>query len=163
MPDERADWAAACQASIQRTAVTVTVRHCPGIAGDYFGARRGAYRLGTAPYVSFVDPDDEVLPGAFEHCLARLESDGGAVAVYTRSLKWCMGLPHRKEVVFPWPHQLIVARRDAVLPLLDAVSTDKDLALELGRQGRFVRIDWFGYVWRDHPVGLHRVSHAKLS
>jgi hypothetical protein len=163
MPGENPVWAEKCAQSIASTTADVTVHHAPGIDGDWFEARRRGFRLGTAPFVSFVDPDDEVLGGGFERCLERLLQPDKPVAVFTRS--FCRNADNSSlvETGFNWPHQLIVARREAVLEALDFVNSDKELTLHLSRVGLFPRIDWFGYVWRDHPAGLHRGFRMRKS
>lgn len=44
--------------------------------------RADAFALGTAPFLSFIDDDDWVAPGAFEACLDALR-DPGVVGAYT--------------------------------------------------------------------------------
>lgn len=45
-------------------------------------ARNRGLEVAQGKYVTFVDSDDEVLPGAFDKCIAKLEEHGADVAVY---------------------------------------------------------------------------------
>lgn len=60
----------------------VNVHLCPGIAGHVGLARSNAFKQGSAEYVSFVDGDDEVMPGAFDAALAVLDAHPEVVSTY---------------------------------------------------------------------------------
>ena len=51
---------------------------------DSIGAARAwAFRLGSAPFVSFIDDDDRTLPGTLDACLDSLRSHPAVCGVYT--------------------------------------------------------------------------------
>jgi glycosyltransferase involved in cell wall biosynthesis len=79
------DWVAQCLSSIdiasKKANYTVNLHTTPGIAGNIGQARNNVVLLGTAPYVTFIDDDDYVLPNAFS-ILEPIFSNN-PVAIYT--------------------------------------------------------------------------------
>ena len=57
-----------------------------GFAGSIGAARAYALGLGTAPYVSWLDDDDRLLPGVLAQCIAYLDAHPACVGVYTDRL-----------------------------------------------------------------------------
>lgn len=74
------EWIDACLRSLENEPVNVHL--CEGIKGKVGRARARAFRNGHAPYVAFVDADDEVYPGAFEAALNVLEARPEVVGTY---------------------------------------------------------------------------------
>ncbi len=74
-------WLMECLNSLQGHPINLFVE--PGIEGDLNKARIDAIGKGSAEFVSFADPDDIVMPGAFQACLDAVGDHGGA---YTREL-----------------------------------------------------------------------------
>jgi hypothetical protein len=62
------------------TQVHLIEDYSPGSIG--VGRARG-FSLGSAPYVSLVDDDDYLLPGAMAQCIDFLDANPGCVGVYT--------------------------------------------------------------------------------
>jgi hypothetical protein len=100
-----------------------------GFEGQIGAARAFAFGLGTAEYVSFVDDDDYLLPGAMAACLAHLDAHPAAVGVYTDLQRLapdggrhplCKG-PWQPLQQLTWPDcitHLKLMRRSAVMPHL---------------------------------------------
>ena len=98
-----------------------------GIPGKVGLARAAAFRRGTAPYVAWVDDDDELVPGAIEQALAVLEARPEVVSVYSdleiRGEDWGLIEERRKPLWTPMEqcqklvavHHLHVVRRRAVM------------------------------------------------
>ena len=127
---EPPEWIAGCLDSLHAEPVTVYLRR--GIAGKVGVARANAFRAGNAPYVAFVDGDDEVMPGAFDAALEVLESRPEVVSTYCDIQ--LIGQPEGVGYIkAPWDpasqlqrmaevHHLHVMRRSAVMPLLDELA-----------------------------------------
>lgn len=127
---EPPEWIAGCLESLHSEPVTVYLRR--GIAGKVGLARANAFREGNAPYVAFVDGDDEVMPGAFDAALAVLDSRPEVVSTYCdiQLIDQPEGTGYIKA---PWDpaaqlqrmaevHHLHVMRRAAVMPLLEELA-----------------------------------------
>ncbi len=77
----RAAWLEQCLASLENEPTNILLVHDDG---DNVGAARAAaHAQGNAPFLSFVDDDDWVMPGAFAACLAALHADPALVGAYT--------------------------------------------------------------------------------
>jgi hypothetical protein len=76
---ENREWLKQCLGSLEGHPVRVHL--CRGIEGDLNRARLEGFSKGEAHLVSWVDPDDIVLPGAFQACL---DAIGTCDAAYTR-------------------------------------------------------------------------------
>lgn len=123
---EPPEWIAGCLDSLHAEPVTVYLR--PGIAGKVGLSRARAFACGHAPYVAWVDGDDEAMPGAFAAALEVLESRPDVVSTYCDIQ--LIGKPDGDGYIkAPWNpaaqlqrmaevHHLHVMRRSAVMPLL---------------------------------------------
>jgi len=158
------------------------------VAGNLLAARLAAYRLGTNPYVSWVDGDDRVLSVTWlDHALGMLESDPTIAAVYPRWVtvkngkrgkgspihEWNVDL-HTSFSSVPLAHHLTIMRRSQVIGLLeeahDAVgclvkSADRFYLSGIARYGRLVALDDVAYEWhlregtgRSHDEPLEVVN-----
>lgn len=139
----RDDWLAECLASMQGQPCTVHV--VPGIEGNIAAGRQIGFALGNHPFVTFVDSDDYVLPGAMQMALDSLAD--GVQAVVTDELVTVGG-----EVVGvkPW-HHMHVVRREVLAPFLPTYGYEgKGLhcCVMLDRCAPARRIPVPGYVWR---------------
>lgn len=127
---EPPEWIDGCLQSLEAEPVTVYLR--PGIKGKVGLARARAFACGDAPYVAWVDGDDEAMPGAFDAALAVLESRPDAVSTYCDIQ--LIGQPEGQGYVkAPWNpasqlqrmaevHHLHVMRRSAVMPWLEELA-----------------------------------------
>ena len=147
------------------------------IPGNIGRGRVMGFRAGSAPYVSFADDDDIVMPGAVEACVEALERDQGAVGAYTDEVwidehgGWLKDGPSvGSEWSLSWHlstsfgvHHLLVMRRATVrplLPLIDGFARSADWALTrlLALKGRWLHIPMVGYQWRQHNGNVSRSS-----
>jgi hypothetical protein len=85
LPSDTPELRSGCEQALSRQPVNVI--HSPGIVGDIRQARADAYSKGTAEFVSYVDPDDEVHPGAFEACLKFIDDRPSLAGCYTQMIK----------------------------------------------------------------------------
>ena len=129
---------------------------------------------GTAPYLCWVDADDEVVPGAIDRCVDRLERDMTLVGVYTHERRidadgrqiqmlqrpeWSIEamLMHRLLL-----HHLVVVRREAAVWAADEVNYGVGQLYpwycRMLLCGRYALEPIIGYSWRwwDSSVQLSR-------
>jgi hypothetical protein len=166
---QRKAWLEQCLASLENEPTNVLVLdHPTNSVGE---ARAIAMREGDAPYLSFVDDDDWVMPGAFAACLAPLEADNGLVGAYTdfTDVDADTGKILRPYVKGAWSprHQLTrpfevlhvhVYRRAPSMRYLDEMSgwitLEESLLMGLLVQhGDWIKVDFDGYRKRLHSFG----------
>lgn len=154
LPTDNKVWTERCSASLATEPVNVI--DLPGVVGDYWKSRCLGFHLGKAPYVSFVDPDDFVLPGAFEACQKELDADKdkNLVGVYTCDRQLDRDSPEVSAVSFTQPHvwsrelmestfcvhQIVVMRREFVLQCIDTYlcnNTPNPVLEKVGGRGRY--------------------------
>ncbi len=166
---DRADWLADCLNSMR--GAPINIHMVPRVEGDIRLARLHGYTKGSAPYVSYVDPDDVVLPGCYERLLAEIEAEPKVCGVYGLSGTMNedgerMGLihPYREfsedalQRCVQEIHQPFVVRRDSVLTIfkhhyhtIPPISyTDVIIFNLLAKYQPWKAIDFEGYVWRIH-------------
>jgi hypothetical protein len=158
MPGDNPVWFDQCLASLETEPVKVHV--CPGIDGDIGNARADAFMLGDGEYVSFVDPDDYVLPGGFSVCVTKLQKDRTVGACTSEIVTGFRGEVTKNPYIRSWVHHLIVLKRSIVLDCLD-VWRDWTWPSKVSEGRRFVEflrdrgqpvsfIPQPYYVWRRH-------------
>lgn len=144
------------------------------IPGDLRRVRYEAFQLGESEYVSFVDADDFIKPGAFQACIDALEINPDVCGCYTtydiidenddlirrpRFVEWNPSLSHALKV-----HQLIVMRRedvvsvmrdnyDIIAPIFNEMFCTTTL---MGLKKPWLAIPFNGYTWRKTKMGAHR-------
>lgn len=173
MPYEKPSWREKCLN--QLAAEPVNVHHLDGIAGDIRAARNAAFRVGTAEYVSFVDLDDEITPGIFQHCIDILDQNPDVCGVYTMSHiidenDNVVGFTHafrpflqESRCDFLEIHQLVVMRREKVIQMLDShydeiplcVGAEVHMYWLMARNDPWIATKRLGYKWRVHSGGAH--------
>lgn len=173
LPDEREDWAIECNQSLHNE--PINVHHLPGIKGDLRQGRYTGYQQGSAPYVSFVDPDDIVYPGTFQKCLGVLEQNPECCGVYTLSnIDYEDGRVVLNHPFREWSplvqfnnilevHQIVVMRRDLILKCYENKFHDMPLTayhdiytyMHLAMHNPWIAIDYIGYMWRKRNTGCH--------
>jgi hypothetical protein len=145
----------------------VNVHIADPVWGSVAEARRRAYALGTAPFVTWADDDDEVLDMRWIDEALRILEDTGVSAVYPRwrstgALKletpaepWALMRSH--HYLCPHAHHLTIMRRENVLRFFDEVGDrplirDQDLLLvaSMARYGRLVALPVMAYRWHLH-------------
>ena len=180
MPEYRQDWWEECQLSLQDH--PITIHHIDGIPGDVRQMRLNGYNMGTHDYVSFVDPDDIVMPGAFEVLLEVLTSNPDVDGVYSLSDRITdtgrsVGLihPYREydrsylSKHIAEIHQLTVMRRDAIVNIIrdnfndippigyTEITTFAMFAMKY----QWKAVDHVGYKWRVHANGAHNQPYVE--
>jgi hypothetical protein len=110
MPGERQDWLEQCLNSLKSEPVNVRV--FPGKLDDLGGARADAFMTGDCEYVSFVDPDDYVLPGGFQACVEAMQKENTVAACTQEYVTGISGIIINAEKPRDWIHHLIVLKRD---------------------------------------------------
>ena len=147
----RPEWLAECLASLDCQPCTVHV--VTGVEGNIAAGRAAGFALGAHPYVTYVDSDDFVLPGAMQAVIDAL--DGGLDAVVTGEVQLrgdALSKPY-------FGHHLFAMRRDIIQPhLADYVKKFRsiDCVTAMGRIAKPVHIDVIAYVWRMHPDQSHK-------
>jgi hypothetical protein len=163
------------QAQKQRLAhPRVNVQEALYVEGSVIEARYQAFQLGSAPYVSWVDDDDQVLDVQWiDQALEMLDADPALSAVFPQ---WCMSqdgvLQHTSmEGREPYPiapHHLTIMRRENVLSLLSEVRDQfpslicfAELMLVFGqlRFGKVVYLPALAYEWKQRSGGAS--SHTE--
>jgi hypothetical protein len=169
-------WIEQCLASLDGE--PINLRRVSAVTQSTGTARMMGFSQGDAPLVSLVDPDDEIVPGAFGACLQALEEHQDAVGAYTdeelvdergRHIR-----PGKSTGTGPWNlawqlshvsgiHHLTVMRRGVVERYLSPLCTWHILELHqlyaaLARHGPWIHVPRLGYRWRQHPGGIHRCA-----
>lgn len=163
----REPWLDDCLASLKDEPITLWP--IDRIEGDTAAARERGFRCGTLPYVSFVDPDDMVVPGIFQQCADLLDENPDLVGVYTDELLvnrrgeylmdgWSLDdTPFLRfgyrQALMQGIHHLHVLRREVVeqcLPLKTKRMPEPVLMHELAQFGDLHHLCEVGYFWRIH-------------
>lgn len=147
----RADWLEQCLASIRHQPCNLHV--VQGVEGDIPAGRAIGFGTGTAPYVTYVDCDDWLLPGALE-AVTRHMNDGHQ-AITTREY---VSVGERYVRVRD-DHHLFVVRRDCITPHLATYADKGRYAHCLAFMQSLVpavRVATLAYVWREDGHGSHK-------
>lgn len=112
------------------------VYHIDGTKNNLMDTRRRGFSMGDSKYVSFLDPDDQLIGFPFDACIEVLER-GEHSLVYTNSIR-----ESRPELMYPedhvWSlethramkipvHQVVVYRRDMMETALKEIFADQEL------------------------------------
>lgn len=162
----------------------VNVYHVNGIVGNTMQARINAFRIGTAPYVSYLDPDDHVVPEAFNECLDVLNANSKLAGVYTNSevikdngKKALLYQPHQWSREWHLSrsvpvHPLLIMRRSILMPMLNHIETinwqykfkslsDQIICSHVASVADFQYINTVGYIWFKHENGNHKKTSGE--
>ncbi|EWS77238.1 glycosyltransferase family 2 protein [Xylella taiwanensis] len=144
LPDTPVAWVqqrrAAIAAAVAQAGYRVVIHELPGIIGHIGRGRARGYRLGTQPYVTYIDDDDVVLPGAFTALGPALHAGHEAIAPGETTEQ--SGVRRR----CPGPHHLICYQRSTACGFDHAAwRVCGDLA--------------FAHTTRMHPVNDHSYVH----
>lgn len=160
-------WLDKCLESLKNEPVTTWL--VSRIEGDIAKARENGFSKGNSEYVSFVDPDDVVIAGAFSKCIKALDADTALAGVYTDDMlideqgnfiSHGFAVDERpfREIGFPSElmkiHHLRVFRRKFVekcLPLKTKMVPEPILNVEIQNHGMLLHLPFTGYQWRMHP------------
>jgi hypothetical protein len=155
----------------------VTVHIAEPVWGSVAEARRRAYSMGSNPFVTWVDDDDEVLDTSWLGMAVRLlQGDSGISAVYPRwrssgalemqtpDMAWDLMKAH--HYLKPFAHHMTVMRRENVTRFFDEVGDrplirDQDLLLvaSQARYGVLVAASAMAYRWHLHDASAR--SHQE--
>lgn len=184
MPADNPAWADELRADL--AAEPVHQHWLPGIAGAFGAARAAGYRLGSAEFVSFADPDDRIITGTYDTLLAALQAHpfapfawageqlvDASLAPLGEPDVWPEGYCTRRHVhQVRHVHGVVLYRRALVeraLPLLERAGSGADwlLGLHLAQPHLSRPDDWrpvhvpiVGRLWRQHAGGQHRSFSA---
>lgn len=160
-----------CLETLQKEPINLHV--VDGIEGHIGKARYAGFTQGNCPYISCIDPDDLVIPGAFAACLEALEENPKACGAYTDELIIDQDGKVVKPGIWsktPWNpllqlepkylHHIYVMRRSLVekhyLEILRwAIMPEYILKCLLVSQGPWVHVNRFGYKWRLNQGAAH--------
>jgi hypothetical protein len=174
LPNTNMDWWEECRKSLEGEPINLHI--VDGVEGHTGKGRIEGFKKGDSPYISCIDPDDLVIPGAFKTCLEALKKNPKACGVYTDELV----INETGKTIRPgmWSgrdwnpllqleprylHHVYVMRRRFVEKHLKELNKWPNLAefiLKglLPAHGPWVHVNGYGYKWRQH--GDH--SHKKL-
>ena len=148
----RAQWLQQCLQSLHGPPCTVHV--VPGVEGNIAAGRERGFALGVHPYLSFVDSDDWLPPGAVQAMLDVMEQ--GAAAAVGRERQW---LPPGRPGQEIRGHHLYVIRRDVLAPHLPGWGQrmrQKHCIAALASVAPPVHVNCHSYWWRMHEQQTSR-------
>lgn len=149
---------------------------------DSIGSGRAkGFALGTSPFVGCLDPDDYLLPGAVQACVAALEADPKAVGAFTDEI-WIddadgalIGHGHstgtgawdkaRQMTQVSYGRHLAIMRREHVTRYLHDIA-DIDRLSEwvlrglITQHGHWVHVEMDGYAHRIHDGNTGKTTTA---
>ena len=145
----------------------VKVVRVPGVDRMIGAGRYAGYMASDGPIVSYVDDDDEIVPGAFDHileCFAREPGIDGCctrehVSRHASRTVWgetCFPFQYYDRRHLHRVHHITAWKKAAIMPYLDeikdkAVTAEHHLvALMLKNNARIKHIPHLGYRWNEH-------------
>ena len=156
----RVEWLAQCLSSVVHAMAIapfpMALHVVPGEAGHIGRGRARGYAAGTFPYVTFVDDDDYVLPGAFAQMAEAFRQQPSAIC--TPELVEVNGNPLIRGGT---RHHLTAIRRKDVIDHA-AWAACGDVAQAMAIPGDAVELTEPGYVHRvyaDSPARVLRRHH----
>lgn len=176
LPETNQQWWEECQATLKDEPINLHL--VDGIPGHIGKARAKGFQQGDSPYISFVDPDDLLIPGAFQACIDVLESNPQACGAFTDEIL----IDEKGETLGsgiwtrrPWNpllmlepkymHHITVMRREFVLRHLEEITTKWPNLAEfvlkglLTQYGPWINAGKIGYKWRvGNPDGATHKS-----
>lgn len=176
----RQDWLDELLADLKDQPVNL---HFPDCVEANVGASRAAgFAMGTAEFVSFADPDDRILPGAVDACIAALDADPELGVAFTgEQIVTALLDPAKHPATQPYDrrshryspahvHGLIVMRRALVEPWLDQLAAYRVvpewfLTLAISQSSNLARVPMIGRLWRFHDKQASRrwLEHLLVS
>ena len=180
--DDNKEWWELCRQSLENH--PINIHYLDAIEGDQWTARLNGFRSGKAPYISFVDPDDIVMPDTFKQCLQVLKDNPNVGGVFTNSEiiddngevvkprlidseeQWTL----EKHFQLPVPiHQIAVMRRDIFEQAVQSIGkpinifgfVEYMIFSYVGAIAPWYFLDINGYQWRRHEDGTHHHLTSK--
>ncbi len=172
MPSTNPVWLQLCLESLRDE--PIQLHRLEGVEGHIGRGRAKGFMQGNSPYVSYVDPDDLVVPGAFELCVKTLEQHPEACGAYSdemlidesgkplglgmwSGISWNPLLQLEPRYL----HNGAVMRRSFVEKYLLELKRWPNMAefvLKglLAGCGPWIHVNQVGYKWRVSAHGAHR-------
>lgn len=146
----RSEWLDRCLNSMRDQPCVVHV--IEGVERDIAAGRRMGFTAGSQEYVSFVDSDDYVLPGAFDAALEALNSGVPALCSMESVIN-----ESGQTLKIQGGHHLYAARRDIVSSVLDRFCNARHLHCfdKLHALTAPVWLDSVLYVYQTHSNQSH--------
>lgn len=152
MGNERQDLLDQCMESLKDEPITLHI--CEGIMGDLLTARINAISKGSHEFVGWVDPDDLVIPGAYQRLLDMI---GDRNFAWASEEVWYMDdslTEIKMKTIRRTPHHMHIIRRNAITEEFirkGTMSHEPDAWVnKLVPTGIFD--DNVGYVWRNYAA-----------
>ena len=186
MPQMNPDWVAELRRDLD--AAPVNQHWLPGIADQLGAARAIGFSQGSAPFVSFADPDDRVMSGTFARLFQALQDNPGAPFAWAGEQRvdadlMPIGQPntqpsgysarrHRNNLA-GYVQGVVLIRRSAVVPVLGLLrqcGLEADgvlfahlarLQVDLPTEGQPVHVPIVGRLWRQHANSHHVTAPAR--
>ena len=139
------EWLDQCLESLAAEPCTVHV--VQGVEGNIAAGREIGFGLGTHPFVTFVDSDDYVLPGAMDAMCEALQKHDAAVGREQSLIDGVLTGPYGG-------HHLWAARRDKLAPHLPGWGARNQRVHCIEALSRALlpkRLEAVTYAWRRHP------------
>lgn len=176
----RPDWLEQAIASVAGQPVNLRIMDNSGRATGQ--GRAQAYRESAAEFVACLDPDDALLPGAIEACIAALDANPAAIGAYTDALYIdesgkVLG-PDSSTGSGPWTversltgaghtEHIAVMRRNAVLPFLAELENYTGMEQYflhgmLATVGDWIHVEQPGYLFRLHDDNTHNATPIEI-
>lgn len=165
-------WFDECMDSL--TSEPVNVYITTPVVGDIRAARYTGYSMGQARYVSFVDPDDKIVPGTYEKLLHLVNAPGICGAYSNYQILTPNGEVTRHAMNNQWSidrmindprliHQVVLTPRKITMNVYEQFYTDIHpagyelfcVAVLLAKYGNWANCNDVGYTWRIHDAGHH--------
>ena len=170
----RQDWLAQAVASCDGQPVTIHLMDNAGTIGE---GRATGLAEGNAEFVSWLDDDDWLLPGAVESCLNALVDHPEAVGAFTDELRYREGIqvgvgegndtgpwsPELQLTRISYARHLVVMRRAAVMPFLPIIAQHASLSEYVLRglivqYGPWIHVERDGYIHRQHDENKANIT-----
>lgn len=155
LDSERKDWLEQCLASLVNEPIDLHV--IEGTIGHIGDGRARGFAIGEHPLVSFVDPDDYVLPGGFAACENYLNDHHECEAVGTHEFIFVEGKNISRCRESKTPHHLIVFRRSSINQWINELRTTQRVPIHwlLTKLSPIPMIQRPYYCWRIHGNAWH--------
>jgi len=170
LPTDRKDWFDLCIASLKDEPINLHI--LDGIQDKIGQARVNGFAQGSSDFVSYVDPDDYVLPGGFARCEEALTQHSSVACAYTFEYRTGInGTIRSYNSYHHGKHHLVVFRRSFLenyyerlkeQNILPEVWLLKQIEKNFKHKAFFEIAEPF-YVWRIHDQSWTQRERIKVS
>lgn len=175
-PTDNKIWFDECLKSLENENINLFIE--PGIEGNVGLARYNAFKKGNSEFVSYVDPDDMIVPGIFSKMLEKMtdeccgvftneitihERNNKIIKKYRKLDKW-KRFSLRESV---YPHHICLMKRNLIekysYEFLDwKYRSEYIIKNVMTLDFPWIQMDDFGYEWRIHSNCTH-VIHTEIN